>query len=368
METQRLLEIGEKLGLAGKELRDFIHSEQEAARAERQIEREATREDAIRVAAAEEAERVATREDAIRVAAAEEAARNIAREEIARQHERDMFKMQLEADQLQEREANLFNSRADNTRGVRMQGHTPMMPGFRDDGKEDIDVYIQRFERFAHNQGWDPEGYATYLGSLLSGEALLVYHRIPAPDAHNYDVLKQALLKRYSKTPDDFRKKFYGGRQSVDENAPQFICRLEHWLAQWISLSKIDETFDGLRELILQGQFLHACSPDLAVFIKEHMPCHLERRRWWNGLKSLRFPDRTLAGKRLTGKRVKWLDKIPLHHRFQLSDDFRVLTGQTHLQSDVSYARRVGTWRINAQQVETDHRCNVNRRSYNTDR
>ena len=281
METQRLMEIGEKLGLAGKELRDFIHSEQEAARAERQIEREATREDAIRVAAAEEAERVATREDAIRVAAAEEAARNIAREETARQHERDMFKMQLEADQLREREANLSNSRADNTRGVRVQGHMPMMPGFRDDGKEDIDVYIQRFERFADNQGWDPEGYATYLGSLLSGEALLVYHRIPAPDAHNYDVLKQALLKRYSKTPDDFRKKFYGGRQSVDENAPQFICRLEHWLAQWISLSKIDETFDGLRELILRGQFLHACSPDLAVFIKEHMPCDLEKMVEW---------------------------------------------------------------------------------------
>ena len=63
METQRLMEIGEKLGLAGKELRDFIHSEQEAARAERQIEREAAR---------EEAERVATREDAIRVAAAED--------------------------------------------------------------------------------------------------------------------------------------------------------------------------------------------------------------------------------------------------------------------------------------------------------
>ena len=213
MDTQRLMEIGEKLGLAGKELRDFIHSEQEAARAERQLEREAAREEAERTQTERE------REDAIRVAAAKEAARNFTRDEAARQHERDMFKMQLEADQLREREANLSHSRADNTRGVRMQGHTPMMPGFRDDGKEDIDVYIQRFERFADNQGWDPEGYATYLGSLLSEEALLVYHRIPAPDAHNYDVLKQALLKRYSKTPDDFRKKFYGGRQGVDENA-----------------------------------------------------------------------------------------------------------------------------------------------------
>ena len=163
MDTQRLMEIGEKLGLAGKELRDFIHSEQEAARAERQLEREAAREEAERTQAERE------REDAIRVAAAKEAARNFTRDEAARQHERDMFKMQLEADQLREREANLSHSRADNTRGVRMQGHTPMMPGFRDDGKEDIDVYIQRFERFADNQGWDPEGYATYLGSLLSG-------------------------------------------------------------------------------------------------------------------------------------------------------------------------------------------------------
>ena len=117
------MEIGEKLGLAGKELRDFIHSEQETARAERQLEREAAREEAeptqaereregaIRVAAAEEAERMATR-------AAEEAERNFTRDEAARQHERDMFKMQLEADQLREREVNLSHSRADNTRGV----------------------------------------------------------------------------------------------------------------------------------------------------------------------------------------------------------------------------------------------------------
>ena len=263
METQRLMELGEKLGLSGNELREFIRSEQEMARTERQLERETAR------IAGEDAR---SEREAARVAAAEEA---------NRQHERDMLKMQLEADKIREREANLSNSRVDTSRGARMSGHTPMMPPFRDDGKEDIDVYIQRFERFADNQGWDPEGYASYLGSLLSGEALLVYHRIPAPDAHNYIILKQALLKRYSKTPDDFRKKFYGGRQGADENAPQLICRLEHWLTQWISLSKVEKTFDGLQGLILQGQFLHACSPDLAVFIKEHMPCDLQKMVEW---------------------------------------------------------------------------------------
>ena len=43
-------------------------------------------------------------------------------------------------------------------------------------------------------------------------------------------------------------------------------------------------TFDGLRELILRGQFLHACSPELAVFIKEHMPCDLENMVEWAGV------------------------------------------------------------------------------------
>ena len=44
---------------------------------------------------------------------------------------------------------------------------------------------------------------------------------------------------------------------------------LEHYLGRWISLSGTDESFVGLKELILKEQFLHACPHDLAIFLRE---------------------------------------------------------------------------------------------------
>ena len=52
-----------------------------------------------------------------------------------------------------------------------------------------------------------------------------------------------------------------GHAQQVNEE----LCKIRH---QW-------------QHLTLRGQFLHACSPDLAVFIKEHMPCDLEKMVEW---------------------------------------------------------------------------------------
>ena len=48
--------------------------------------------------------------------------------------------------------------------------------------------------------------------------------------------------------------------------------RLEHYLGRWISLSGTDESFAGLKELILKEQFLHACPRDLAIFLREQAP------------------------------------------------------------------------------------------------
>ena len=89
METQRLMELGDKFGVSGNELREFIRSEQEMARTERQLERETAR--IAEEVANSEREDARSEREAARVAAAEEA---------NRQHERDMLKMQLEADQI----------------------------------------------------------------------------------------------------------------------------------------------------------------------------------------------------------------------------------------------------------------------------
>ena len=41
---------------------------------------------------------------------------------------------------------------------------------------------------------------------------------------------------------------------------------------QWVYLSKIEQSFDALKELVLRNQFLHSCPRDLALFLRERTP------------------------------------------------------------------------------------------------
>ena len=85
------------------------------------------------------------------------------------------------------------------------------------DGKDDMDAFLQRFERYAENEGWEDGCYGTYLGTILSGKALEVYSRLPASEAKDYYKLKEALLIHYQLTQEDYRKKFhYAGRLSKE--------------------------------------------------------------------------------------------------------------------------------------------------------
>ena len=74
--------------------------------------------------------------------------------------------------------------------------HRPKLPKFEED-KDDMDTYLQRFERFAKMQKWKPEEWVVSLSPLLTGKGLEVYTNMPDTDVDNYDQLKLALLKRY---------------------------------------------------------------------------------------------------------------------------------------------------------------------------
>ena len=50
----------------------------------------------------------------------------------------------------------------------------PKLPSFVD-GKDDLDAYLQRFDRFAVTDKWKKTGWASKLSTLLSGRALEVY-------------------------------------------------------------------------------------------------------------------------------------------------------------------------------------------------
>ena len=81
---------------------------------------------------------------------------------------------------------------------------SPELPAFVD-GRDDLDNYLLRFERYATVAGWEKEAWSTQLSPLLSGHALEVYLRLSQDEAMDYERLKVALLKRYDFTEFGYR-------------------------------------------------------------------------------------------------------------------------------------------------------------------
>ena len=90
----------------------------------------------------------------------------------------------------------------------------PKIPPF-EEGKDEMDSYLHRFEQYALAQSWNKDLWATHLSALLKGKALDVYALLPSDQALDYDALKMALLKRYELTEDGFKRKFRSCRPEL---------------------------------------------------------------------------------------------------------------------------------------------------------
>ena len=175
-----------------------------------------------------------------------------------RRNDREMLEMQIRLETLKH-ESMITHETAANTSSQtptpRIKAKAPKLPPF-DELKDDLDAYIQRFERYAISQDWERDEWAINLSAFLKGKALDVYSRLAVEDATKYDSLKDALLKRFHLTAIGFRQKFREIRAEKGETAPQFVARLDCTLTRWIEMDKTIKTYDGLKDLILREQFL----------------------------------------------------------------------------------------------------------------
>jgi len=135
-----------------------------------------------------------------------------------------------------------------------------------------MDSYLNRFEQFATSQRWDPSTWALCLSALLRGRALDVYSMMSKDDVNDYEKLKSALLNRYQLTADGFRKRFRTSRPEPGEGPSQFITRISNYLQRWIDLAKAAETYDGVKKLFIEEQYLRTCPKEMATHLKEGKP------------------------------------------------------------------------------------------------
>ena len=141
----------------------------------------------------------------------------------------------------------------------------PRLPSFVD-GKDDLDAYLQIFERFAATAKWEKTGWASKLSALLSGRALEVYSRLSEEAAQDYDRVKPALMKGYDFPEDGYRK-----------SPEQFIVRLERYLLRWLVVSHPERFFEGLKDLIVEEKFIDSCPKELAIHLRERAPETLDQ-------------------------------------------------------------------------------------------
>ncbi|XP_069138131.1 uncharacterized protein [Argopecten irradians] len=233
-----LLGIGKELGLEGEELRSFVKEQQAKERDDREQERR---------------ERQNQRDF-------EQNERDRADRRAEEEHKRKLELIQA-GHQVQPDMAQRDNA----------VSKGPKLPAFNEE-KDNIDAYIQRFERYATAQRWNRDSWGANLSALLTGNALAVFSRLPVDQALDFNELKKALLKRFDKTEEGFRKSFRTSRPEGGETFSQFAIQLDNYLERWIELTNTNKTYEGLKDLAMRDQFLQVCNQDLLLFLKERIP------------------------------------------------------------------------------------------------
>ena len=146
-------------------------------------------------------------------------------------------------------------------------GRDPKLPYF-EESKDKMDSYLSRFEKYATANKWDKNVWTAYLSALLKGRALNVYDRLSTEDAADYDKLKDALLKNFDMTERGFRKKFRYSRPERSETFIQYSSRLCSYLNKWLTMAKVEKSFEAVCDFMVRDQFLEACSRELFVHLK----------------------------------------------------------------------------------------------------
>ena len=292
---EKFIQLGEKFGLEGEKLLEFVREQEEKEEKRRQLEeeekrrqREEEKEEKRRQFEEEKEEKRRRFEEEKRLEEEEKEERRRRQDEEreTRRLERELRKLEKEAELVRQKEAAEAAKREhelelarlgqagnldDRPRDREDRAKAPKLPSFVD-GKDDLDAYLQRFERFAETAKWNKIGWASKLSALLSGRALEVYSRLSEEAAKDYDKVKIALMKRYDLTEDGYRRKFRASKPEADESPEQFIVRLDRYLLRWLELSDTEQTFGGLKDLIVKEQFIDSCPKDLAIHLRERAP------------------------------------------------------------------------------------------------
>ena len=73
-----------------------------------------------------------------------------------------------------------------------------------------------------------------------------------------------------------YREKFRKCRPEKEESPEQYIFRMQTYLEKWIELSNSEQTYEGIRDLLIKEQVIDDCPKDLGLHLMEGEPNDLK--------------------------------------------------------------------------------------------
>lgn len=100
--------------------------------------------------------------------------------------------------------------------------------------KDDVEVYLETFERSAVAARWPREHWAAIVGSYLSREAQGAVKAMDSADATDYDKLKTAVLDRFKIDRDTYQYRFHSYSPLAGACPRAMVAALKDAAFRWL--------------------------------------------------------------------------------------------------------------------------------------
>ncbi len=150
--------------------------------------------------------------------------------------------------------------------------HKMPKPGFKKlEETDDIENFLETFERVATQQHWPDNVWAGQLAGLLTGRAQAAYAALDATEAQEYKKVKEAILHRFDVNQETHRRRFRENRKGPEESYREWLCRITSHFDKWCK----DSTMP-MKELVIMEQALWSMPEGLTVWLRERQPKSLD--------------------------------------------------------------------------------------------
>nr|XP_023650828.1 amyloid-beta A4 precursor protein-binding family A member 2 isoform X3 [Paramormyrops kingsleyae] len=138
------------------------------------------------------------------------------------------------------------------------------------EARENIEHFFLCFERLARTWHWPEREWAHRLIPLLTGKELEDYTSVGEDAACSYSDLKEALLAKFSISPETYRLRFRFMVTPDNETPKETYRRLKELYHQWMKPDQRSK--EDIGEVIILEQLLRMLPAVTQTWMKEHQP------------------------------------------------------------------------------------------------